>query len=39
MFFWLINVWRAEDLGAYLYDADLKQYVEITSPLASVGDS
>lgn len=32
-------MWRAEDLGAYLYDVDLKQYVMITSPLASVGDS
>lgn len=32
-------MWRSEDLGAYLYDDDLKQYVEITSPLASVGDS
>lgn len=31
-------MWRAEDLGAYLYDADVKQYVEITSPLASVGE-
>ena len=32
-------MWRAEDIGEYLYDADLKQYVEITSPLASVEDS
>ena len=32
-------MWRAEDLGAYLYDADLKQYVEITSPLESVEES
>ena len=32
-------MWRAEDLGACLYDADLKQYVMITSPLASVEDS
>lgn len=32
-------MWRTEDLGAYLYDADVKQYVEITSLLASVGDS
>lgn len=32
-------MWRAEDLGAFLYDADVKQYVEITSPLALGRDS
>lgn len=32
-------MWRAEDLGAFLYDADLKQYVEITELIRFAGGS